>query len=113
MTIPATALISAGSLIAGFAVAQLTGIRALGGAVLLIGAALCARRWLRTVGLGLTAALLVVFFGAFVISHPLAKAIDAWPSVLVVSVVTAAAAWLVSDRQAGRNHSERVLDARR
>ena len=113
MTIPATALISAGSLIAGFAVAQLTGIRALGGAVLLLGAAVCARTWLRTVGPGLTAALLAIFFGAFVLSHPLATVIGAWPSVLVVSAVTAAAAWLASDRRAGTDRLVGVVDARR
>lgn len=113
MTIPPTALISAGSLIAGFAVAQLSGVRALGGAVLVVGVALCARTWLRTVGPALTAALLVVFFGAFVLSHPLAKVIGAWPSVLVVSAVTAAAAWLISDRRAGTDRSESVVDARR
>ena len=112
MTIPPTALISAGSLIAGFAVAQLTGIRALGGAVLLLGAAACARTWLRTVGSALTATLLVVFFGAFVLSHPLAKVIGAWPSVLVVSVVTAAAAWLISDRRAVRESSVSAVGSR-
>ena len=113
MTIPPTALISAGSLIAGYAVAQLTGIRALGGAVLVVGAALCARTWLRTVGPALTAALLVTFFGAFVLSHPLAKVIGAWPSVLAVSAATAAAAWLVSDRRAGRNRSVSAVGSRR
>ena len=113
MTIPPTALISAGSLIAGFAVAQLTGVRALGGAVLLVGAALCARTWLRTVGPAPTAALLVVFFGAFVLSHPLAKVIGAWPSVLVVSAVTAAAAWLVSDRRIGADRAHSRIGAGR
>ena len=101
MAIPSTAVLASGSLIAGFAVAQLTGLRALGGAVLVVGGALCARAWLRKVGPAWTAGLVAVFFGAFVLSHPLAKVIGAWPSVLAVSAVTAATAWLVSDRRAG------------
>ncbi len=110
---PPTALMSAGALIAGFAVAQLTGIRELGGAVLLIGAVLCARTWRRAVGSVVTVALLVIFFGAFVLAHPLAKVIGAWPSVLVVSVVTATAAWLVADRRAGRDRAASAIGARR
>jgi hypothetical protein len=113
MTIPPTALVSAGSLIAGFAAAQLTGIRALGGAVLVVGAVLCARTWWRTVGPAQTAALLMILFAAAVLSHPLAKVISAWPSVLVVSAVTAAAAWLVSDRRVGADRAHSGIGAGR
>ena len=101
MTLPRTALLAAGSLIAGFAVADLSGIRALGGAVLVVGGALCAREWRRSVGLARATGLTAVFVGAFVLSHPLAKQIGAWPSVLAVSAVTGGLVWLVSDRRAG------------
>jgi hypothetical protein len=40
--------------------------------------------------------------GAFVISHVLALAIGAWPSVLLVSAVTALAAWMASDARAAQ-----------
>ena len=70
-----TAPIAAAGLIAGFAVADATGNRPLGGAVLAAGVAACA------------------------VSHPLAKQIGAWPSVFTVSAVTAGAAYLASDRR--------------
>jgi hypothetical protein len=40
-----------------------------------------------------------VYSGAFAVSHPLAKKIGAWPSVLTVAGVAAAAAWALSDRK--------------
>jgi hypothetical protein len=96
---PSTALLAAGSLIAGFAVAQSTGVRPLGGAVLLIGGAVCALHWWRVVGPARAAALVALFLGAFALSHPLAKVTGAWPSVLAVSAGTAAVVWLVVDRR--------------
>ena len=105
MALPSTSLLAAGSLIAGFGVAQLTGVRALGGVVLVVGAALCAREWLRTVGAARTAGLTLTFVGAFVLSHPLARVLGAWPSVLTVSAITAAAAWAVNDRRTQRSAS--------
>ena len=44
------------------------------------------------------AILSAVYYGAFGVSHPLAKKIGAWPAVLTVAGVTAAAAWVLSDR---------------
>jgi hypothetical protein len=38
--------------------------------------------------------------GAFGLSHPLAKKIGAWPSVLAVSAATAAASYAAADRRA-------------
>jgi len=99
MTARSTALLAAGSLIAGFGVAELTGIRAVGGAVLLAGGAACAWQWWRSVGPARATGLVAVFLGAFALSHPLAKVVGAWPSVLAVSAATGALAWLVSDRR--------------
>ena len=41
-----------------------------------------------------------VYLGGFGASHPLAKKLGAWPSVLTVAGVSAASAWAFSDRNA-------------
>ena len=80
-------LVAAG-LIGGFATARYTGIRPLGG-VVLAGAGIAAgRRWLSR-GSAVTGVLSATYLGAFGISHPLAKKLGAWPSVLVVTGVAA------------------------
>jgi hypothetical protein len=99
MALP-TAPIAAGSLVGGYLAARETGVRALGGIVLAAGGAVCAREWRRTAGTPAAAALLAVYLGGFGASHPLAKKIGAWPSVLAVSAASAAAAFAVADRRA-------------
>jgi hypothetical protein len=101
MRIP-TAAVTAGSLIGGWQLARRTGIRPLGGAVLAAGGVLAGREWARTTAPAVTGALVATYVGAFGLSHPLAKRIGAWPSVLAVSAVTAAASYAVSDRRAAR-----------
>ncbi|MDX6721054.1 MAG: hypothetical protein QOJ63_3308, partial [Solirubrobacteraceae bacterium] len=54
---PLTWPVASGSLLLGFAVAQATGVRPLGGVVLVAGAGWCALRWRRTVGTARTVAL--------------------------------------------------------
>ena len=93
----ATWPVAAGSLLLGFAVAQATGVRALGGIVLVLGAAWCAARWQRSAGPGRTAALLVVYVGSFVGSHLIADAVGAWPAVLIAAALTGLAAWALAD----------------
>jgi len=44
--------------------------------------------------------LVATYVGAFGLSHPLAKKIGAWPSVLAVSAATAAASYAAADRRA-------------
>ncbi len=97
MTIP-TAPVAAGSLVAGYVVARESGIRPLGGVVLAAGGAWCARRWAADAGAPAAAGLLAVYLGGFGASHPLAKKIGAWPSVLAVAALSGAAAWAVADR---------------
>lgn len=97
-----TAPIAAGSLIAGFGVAVASGSRPLGGVVMLAGGAWCMRAWAQRRGPRTAAALTAVAFTAFVVSHVLALAIGAWPSVLVVSAVTAAASWIYADSRPDR-----------
>jgi hypothetical protein len=97
-----TAPIAAGALVLGYAVAASTGSRLLGGVVLLIGGLWCARAWTRRHGPRTAATLVCVGLGAFVISHLLALAIGAWPSVLVVAAAMAAAAWTRADARTAR-----------
>jgi len=97
-TVP-TAAITAGSLIGGWQVARQTGVRPLGGVVLAVGGVLAAREWARTTSPAVTGALLATYLGAFGLSHPLAKKIGSWPSVLVVSAVTAGVSYAVADRR--------------
>jgi hypothetical protein len=85
-------LVATATFLAGFGVAELTGVRALGGLVLLAGAVWCARTALPIAGRGATAALLVVAFALFVVSHPLGRQIGSWPAVLVTAVLAGAAA---------------------
>jgi hypothetical protein len=94
-----TAPVAAGSLIVGYLVARETGVRPLGGVVLALGAAWCARAWIRDTGRGTTGALLALYLALFAASHPLAKQIGAWPSVLTVAAVEGAAAWTAADRR--------------
>ena len=98
MAIP-TAPIVAGSLIGGYLVARETKVRPLGGAVLLAGGIVAGRRWVQTGGVGTTALLTGIYLGGFGASHPLAKKIGAWPSVLTVAAVSGASAWALSDRK--------------
>jgi hypothetical protein len=94
MTLP-TAAVAALALVLGFLVAQTSGIRALGGLVLLAGLGVCVLQWQARLGRGRAAALAAVFLLAFAGSHLLARAIGAWPSVLVAAAGTFVVVWAV------------------
>ncbi|HRW37163.1 MAG: hypothetical protein KDB04_01235 [Acidimicrobiales bacterium] len=98
MAIP-TAPIVAGSLVGGYLVARETKVRPLGGAVLLAGGLVAGRSWLRTAGAGRAVALTAIYLGGFGASHPLAKKVGAWPSVLGVAAVSGVSAWALADRR--------------
>ena len=98
MAIP-TAPIAGGSLLGGYLVARFTQNRPLGGVVLAAGGATAARQW-RQHGPAVTVVLLGTYLGGFGASHPLAKRIGAWPSVLSVSALSAGASYLLADRRA-------------
>lgn len=87
-------------LIGGWQLARRTGIRPLGGIVLAAGGVLAGREWVRRTSPAVTGALVATYVGAFGLSHPLAKKIGAWPSVLAVSAATAAASYAAADRRA-------------
>ncbi|WP_067570175.1 hypothetical protein [Nocardia acidivorans] len=95
-----TSLLAAGSLVGGFALAQATKKRQLGGVVFAAGTAAAIPQWHRTIGAGGAAALTGLSIGAMGASHPLAKKIGAWPSVAVVSGAVALTAWAAVDRRA-------------
>ncbi|GAA1986161.1 hypothetical protein [Kitasatospora viridis] len=101
MTKVPTAAIAAAGLIGGYGVARFTGRRPAGGAVLAVAGAGAAYQWRRSAGTGAAAALTGLYLTAFGGSHPLAKRIGAWPSVLAVTGVVAAAS-VLTERRLGR-----------
>jgi len=92
-----TALVSALSLVVGYAVAAGTGVRALGGVVLLVALAWCVLRWRARAGTPTAAGLAAAYVVLFVVSHLLARAIGAWPSVLAVAAAMGGLAWALAD----------------
>ena len=90
--------VASASLVLGFAVAQATGLRPLGGAVLAVAVGWCALRWRVMAGAGRAAALVALYAAAFVCSHLIADAIGAWPAVLLAAAVVGSAAWAVELR---------------
>ena len=94
--------VASGSLVLGFAVAQATGVRPLGGVVLVAGCGWCGLRWREKVGTGRTAGLVGLYLAAFAGSHVLTLAIGPWPSVAVVSAVVAAGSYAVADAAPAR-----------
>jgi hypothetical protein len=99
----ATWPVAAGSLIAGFGVAEATGVRALGGVVLVAGATWCALRWRRSAGTGRTAALLLVYLASFVGSHFIHDQVGTWGAVFIAAGVTGLAVWVVADAAMARS----------
>ncbi|GAA2753847.1 hypothetical protein [Amnibacterium kyonggiense] len=91
-------LLTSAGLLGGFGVARATGVRAAGGGVLgAVGVAvfaLVARRG----GAWRATAVLLAYLGAFGGSHPLAKRLGAWPSVVAVAAATAVPAALLAER---------------
>jgi hypothetical protein len=90
--------LAAGALLVGFAVAEITGVRAVGGVVLFLGGLACGLRWRLLVGLPRAVALVLVFLAGFALAHPLGRAIGSWPAVVLVAVVVGAIAWWAADR---------------
>jgi hypothetical protein len=95
-------LVASATLIIGFAVARATGVVWLGGIVLVLGGLWCAWKWWRTFGLLVALLGVIVFFVAFVLSHPFAKVVGAWPSTIIVALVAGALACLIEVRAARR-----------
>jgi hypothetical protein len=90
--------VAAVSLVVGFAVAEITGVRAIGGIVLILAALWCGLRWRREHSTRLAVQLVVVYIVAFALSHVLGLVIGAWPSVFVVAAVVGVVTWARADR---------------
>lgn len=93
-----TAPLAALGLVGGYLTARETGVRPLGGVVLLAAGAYAARSWAAKSGPGVAAGLGAIYLVGFGASHPLAKKIGAWPAVLSAAGVSAAAAYALNDR---------------
>jgi len=91
-----TAVLAALTLVVGFAVAELTGVRALGGVVLVVGVLWCAVR-ARAAGWWRVGAVVLVGAVCFAGSHLLGRAIGAWPAVAVAALVLGAATFALVD----------------
>jgi hypothetical protein len=94
-----TAPIAALGLVGGYVAARETGIRPFGGVVLAAAGLYAGRTWVSKAGGAGAAGLAAVYLGGFAASHPLAKKVGPWPSVLAVAAVSAAASWVVADRR--------------
>jgi hypothetical protein len=95
-----SSVIAASGLVGGFAVARATKRRELGGLALAAAGGAAALRWRGAAGPKTAAALGGLYVAAFAGSHPLAKKIGAWPSVLTVATGVALASWTLADRKA-------------
>jgi hypothetical protein len=94
-----TAPVVAAGLIGGFALAQAAGIRPLGGAVLAASTVLAVPAWRARGGWPLAAGLALTQWAGMGASHPLAKEVGTWPSVLSVAAAVGVAAYVGSDRR--------------
>ncbi|GHD99509.1 hypothetical protein [Streptomyces alanosinicus] len=95
-----SAVVAATGLVGGYGVARWTKKRQLGGAVLAVAGVAAAQQWRKQAGGKAAGALTAGYIAAFAGSHPLAKKVGAWPSVLGVAGAVALASWTVADRKA-------------
>jgi hypothetical protein len=95
-----SSLLVAGGLAVGFAVAQGTGVRALGGAILVGTGLAAARLWVRRRGWVVAVALGLGYLAAFVVAHLLSLGLGwpAWSAVGSVTLVAAGVTYGVADR---------------
>ncbi len=94
--------VAASGLVGGYLVARSTGRRELGGLLFAAAGAWCARDWYRASGPAAAAGLSALYAAAMGGSHPLARRIGAWPSVIAVTAITVAASELVTRTSARR-----------
>jgi hypothetical protein len=96
---PSSVLVAVG-LAVGFGVAQGTGIRALGGAVLVACGAAAAALWVRRRGWAVAVGLGLLYLAAFVLAHVLALGVglNAWLAVALVTLAAAGGTFAVADR---------------
>lgn len=93
-----TAPLVATGLIGGYAAARHAGRSDLATVVFTGAGAVCTRSWLRSSGRRTAGALLGTYLVAFWVSHPLAKRIGGWPSVLAMTAAAATTTAGLADR---------------
>jgi apolipoprotein N-acyltransferase len=96
------ALLAPAGLVGGFAAARYSGKRALGGAVFAAAGAWCLREWARSSGPAAAGGLAVLYAASMGGSHPLARKLGPWASVLAVSAVNAVTSEILTRRAARR-----------
>jgi len=101
-----SAPLAAGLLIVSYGVVAASGSRALGGVVLLAGAAALGWLWRARHGARAAARLLAIGFAAFVASHLIALALGAWPAVLIAAAAMAGATWALTDSRPAARREE-------
>jgi hypothetical protein len=96
---PSSLLVAVG-LVGGFAIAQGTGNRGLGGAVLAVAGLAAGWLWLRRRGFVTACALGGAYLAAFVLAHVLALGVGlpAWVAVSLVTISAAGVTYAVADR---------------
>src|SRR3954447_8552762 len=96
---PSSLLVAVG-LAAGFGIAQGTGIRALGGAVLVACGGGAATLWVPRRGWAVAVGLGLLYLAAFVLAHVLALGVglNAWLAVALVTLAAAGVTFGVADR---------------
>lgn len=92
------AAVSAAGLVLAFVLAQGTGVRWLGGLVLLAAAGWCLAVAVPRVGWWRPVAVLAVGLVLVVASHVVAGAVGTWPAVLTAAAVLGATGWALVDR---------------
>src|SRR5690625_4740347 len=93
---PTAPLVVTGML-GGYVTGRVTKQRPLAGVVLGAAGIAAGMRWYRHSGAATTALLSAIYLGTFGASHPLAKKIGAWPSLLVSTAAAAGAARVLND----------------
>lgn len=99
MKSPVPALGAFLALFLGFATADLTSLRWLGGLVLILIGSFTGLYMFRIAGLGRTLVSVVVVVVGFAASHPLGSALGAYGSLLLVSLIAAVIIYLITPRQ--------------
>lgn len=95
-----TGVVAGLTLLVAFAAARASGVRALGGVLLLVGGAWCAWRVLPRAGVPRVLVVVLLGLVCFVGAHLLVSRLGAWPAVLLAAVVLGVATALLVDRPA-------------
>ncbi|MCC2315080.1 hypothetical protein [Cellulomonas xiejunii] len=101
------ALVAAVGLVAAFALAQGTGVRWLGGVILLATVVACLVLAVPRVGWWRPLAVAAVGLVVFVLSHVAADVLGPWPAVLTAAAVLGATGWWLVDRARPRVVADR------